>query len=138
MSEFNTTNQLENFTIKISGGSLLTGASNYTIIISMDSVSICSKYYPSNPKINFSNRYQFELSNDQKEKIRQVIVENNFFSLNNNYINQNVKDGFYIDITISKQDKSHTVRIQNYRQLNVMYIIETINTCLPIEFQLKL
>jgi hypothetical protein len=137
MNRINSADLPKNLTIIISGGSLVPGELNSTIIISMDSISSCSKYDPSDPMADLPKIYQFELTNIQKVKIRKAVVNNSFFTLENNYTNPNVLDGFFIDITISKTNQSHMVRVQNYDQVNVKKIIETINTCLPMEYRFK-
>jgi hypothetical protein len=126
-----------NFTIRISGGSLIPGELNTSLIISTDSSSNCSRFNPSLPTAEIGTRHQFKLTDAQKDKIRAAIITNDFFSLDSTYINPETRDGFYIDITVSNKTKSHTVSVQNYHQQNIENIIHTINECIPPECRFR-
>ena len=59
----------------------------------------------------FREQSQFNLSEKELLRIYQEIMSNNFFGLDEQYLNQNVIDGSCRSLTIKAEGKEHTVTV---------------------------
>ena len=126
-----------NFTITISGGSLLPDTKNYSIILNKDSLCRCAIYNPSIPDSDNQKEYTFTLSEDQKELIWIFLEDRDFFSLDPNYIDTCIDDGYYIEIEVTSTEISHAVIVQNKHIEEIENFISLVNSFLPPDYQLK-
>jgi len=84
------------FKIELSGGSLVPGEINYTMLVFSDSTSSCTKYLPSSPAEDKSETYEFRLNEGQLKSLWKVIEEYGFFQLKDEYeSSENIQDGYY-------------------------------------------
>ena len=78
MDNFSSKEFTAEYEIELSGGSLVPGEYNYTVLIFSDSISSFTKYLPSMPTINKSEKYEFRLNKIQQKSLWKVIEENNY------------------------------------------------------------
>ncbi len=64
--------------------------------------------------LKLEETHTFEVSATEMTKILDVAAKNDFFSLQNNYIDPMIMDGGYSTLTINTGDQSKTVRLTNY------------------------
>ena len=126
------------FMIELSGGSLIPGEINYTVLVFSDSVSSCTKYLPSSPVENASETYEFRLNEGQQKFLWKVIEENDFFQLKDEVISsENIQDGYYYSIVIRTHTTKKQIMVQNYDLQNTARIINEINQLLPEAFKFE-
>jgi len=126
------------FKIELSGGSLLPGEINYTVLIFSDSISSCTKYLPSSPAEDKNETYEFRLNEGQLKSLWKVIEENDFFRLKDEYISsENIQDGYYYSIVIRTSIIVKQILVQNYDLQNTANIINAINQLLPETFNFE-
>ena len=120
------------FKIELSGGSLVPGEINYTVLVFSDSISSCAKYLPSSPAEDARETYKFRLNEGQRKFSWKAIEENDFFQLKDEYISsENIEDGYYYSIVIRIRTTKKKVMVQNYDLKNTANIINEINQLLP-------
>ena len=126
------------FTIELSGGSLIPGDVNYTVLIYSDSISSCTKYLPSSPADDESETYEFRLNEGQRNSLWEVIEKNDFFQLKDEYISsEHIDDGYYYSILIRTDTIEKQTVVQNYDLQNTATIIDDINLLLPEAFKFE-
>ncbi len=126
------------FKIELSGGSLVPGEINSTVLVFSDSISSCTKYLPSSPAEDESETYEFRLNEGQRKSLWKAIEENDFFQLKNEYVsNETIDDGYYYSIVIRTSTIEKQTMVQNYDLLNTATIINEINLLLPEAFKFE-
>ena len=138
MDNFSSKEFTAEYEIELSGGSLVPGEYNYTVLIFSDSISSFTKYLPSMPTINKSEKYEFRLNKIQQKSLWKVIEENNYFDLKKEFINnENIQDGFYYYFAIKTLAVKKQITVQNYDLLNTINIINEINQILPETYKFE-
>lgn len=126
------------FKIELSGGSLVPGEINYTVLVFSDSISSCTKYYPSSLAEDASETHEFRLTEVQRRSLWKVIEENNFFKLKNEYVSsENIQDGYYYSMVIRTHTTKKQIMAQNYDLQNTANIINETNLLLPEAFKFE-
>ena len=126
------------FEIELSGGSMVPGEMNYTVLIFSDSISSCTKYLPSSPAEDESETYKFRLNKEQRKSLWKAIEQNDFFQLNDEYqSSEQIDDGFYYSIVIRIKTMEKQVMVQNHDLHNTANLITEINLLLPEAFQFE-
>ncbi|MFH1855941.1 MAG: hypothetical protein ABH836_01775 [Candidatus Omnitrophota bacterium] len=90
-------------------------------------------YIPSDKRASgeFIKTNEFMLDKLVLDMIYAAIVENDFFKLNKEYIAKDTLDGSFAELTVTANNKTHTVRTQNTAQEDFDNIIMTINLVVP-------
>jgi hypothetical protein len=126
------------YKIELSGGSLVPGEINYTVLISSDSMSSCTKYLPSSPAEVESETYEFRLNKEQRKSLWKAIKENNFFQLKDEFkSSEHIQDGYYYSMLIRTHTMKKQIMVQNYDLENTANIINEINLLLPGAFKFE-
>jgi hypothetical protein len=78
----------------------------------------------------------FTISSSQVQKIWQAIQSENFFSLNDNFEDDTLRDGSIALFTITANGNTKQVRVKNTSQQQIQNIISTINSNVPFNYNL--
>ncbi len=124
--------------IELSGGSLVPGEINHTVLVFSDGISSCTRYLPSSPAADESETCEFRLNKGQRKALWKVIKENDFNHLKDEYTsNEHIQDGYYCSIVIRTHTIEKQVMVQNYDLQNTANIINEINRLLPEAFKFE-
>jgi hypothetical protein len=100
----------------------------------MDAQGNCV-YYESTGIDRINNTFKqietFKISKVALEYIYESIKENDFFSLEKNYIKKSVLDGNFAELSVTESNKTHTVRTQNIKVKRFDNIMTAINITTP-------
>lgn len=122
----------DDFRLTAISGSVSPDYPVYKIEISANGEAVYSLMSPEerqNGKFKVVNR--FKLDEMQVLLVYQVIMENDFFGLEKEYIDSSILDGSFARLTVSVGGKSHTVRTQNIAVKGFDKIMLMINAVTP-------
>ena len=58
--------------------------------------------------------HQFQVSEEDRQKVYKAVAENNFFNLQNEYTDPSIMDGGYSTISVHANGEGKTVTLNNY------------------------
>ncbi|MCB0598122.1 MAG: hypothetical protein H6557_12230 [Lewinellaceae bacterium] len=76
---------------------------------------------------------QFTLLESDLETIWKAVIGNDFFNLQETYINEEIKDGLFLIVFIQGDEKKHQVTIENEKVDAINSIISVIESLTPIK-----
>ncbi len=117
------------------GGVAPWAASETITIIANGQVHFFSSQGGSSPQILLDTN--FTISTSQIQQIWQTIQNENFFSLNSDYKDDTVRGGSIALFTITANGITKQVRVKNSAQQQIQNIISTINSNVPVDYNLN-
>lgn len=113
-----------------SSGSLLPGRENVALEIGPDGKGRFTRYLPDDfgPPLD---EIEFTLSPADLEAIWTAIRESDFFSLDEKYAPEDVRDGSFAALTITANGRTHRVDVENTTVPRFERLLEAINRITP-------
>lgn len=120
------------FTLTAISGSISPDYLLYKIDITKNGEGTYSVMTAENRKYGkFEKVNSFMLTKSDILMIYESIVENQFFDLKKEYINRDILDGSFAELTVTVDKKTHTVRTRNIAVTGFDRIMITINIVTP-------
>ena len=120
------------FTLTAISGSISPDYPIYKIDITKNGEGIYSVMSAENRKKGkFEKVNSFKLAKSDLLMIYESIVENQFFDLKKEYIETDVLDGSFAELTVTVDKKTHTVRTRNIAVTGFDRIMITVNIVTP-------
>lgn len=122
----------DHFTLTAVSGSISPDYPVYKIEITKNGEGIYSVMSAENRKYGkFEKVSSFKLTKSDLLMIYESVVENQFFDLKKEYIDRDILDGSFAELTVTVDKKTHTVRTRNIAVTEFDRIMITINIATP-------
>ena len=122
------------FKLEATTGGIAPWSTSESITILADGQAEFVRIQGSPPQILRDTAFIISAANVQQ--IWQAVQNNNFFSLNNNYQDDSIRNGSIALLTITANGTAKQVRVKNIKQESIQDIISLINSNVPSDFNL--
>jgi len=117
----------EDLKIEVSRGGLSPWEENCTTTLSANGSGRCTRYIPEKVGEPPISDVEFQVSEEQLAKLWEVLNNNSFFELRENYTDETVAGGEFIAVSVQANQAHHQVTVENMEVEAITKIAEVIS-----------